>query len=338
MYLRITERVLVFLSLSIAFVACQKSGPVALPPLTDYRDGSNLFAIKIPAAWQQSSEPGNLNLYNTQDAWNRFADPTTNSKTAVRIHVYAEPAGAKKLDEVAESFKSELRQEQAQIDPDVPTTISGVPAVKIPYQLKLDDKNTIYSYRVLAVSDSNTYGYECDGFNQDFKNYSDVFDSIMLTYRIIPKAVQTQQLPEDLIPSQVFSTYQNDVFAIQYPDNFKAASLPASGDIQSSEKFSGYRSDCTIQVDVLDAKKLTVQKVFDQNKGKYPNVADTKKIQMDGLDAYQISYSPVRGIQSRAYFVVKNNKWIRVTFNLATEMAKDFLPAFEKSVTSLKLK
>jgi len=338
MHSPITKRFFILLLLSVVFAACQKSGPVAVPTLQDYRDGSNLFALSVPSTWQQSSEPGKLNLYNTQDAWNRFADPTSNSKPAVRIMVYAEAAGAKKLSDVAEDFKSQLRQEQAQIDPDVQATFGADPAVKIPYELKLDDKNTIYAYRVLAVIDSMTYGYECQGFNDDFKNYAPVFDSVYMTYRAIPKAVQKQQLPEDLIPSQVFKAYEGDAFTIQYPDNFKATPSGASGDILSSVSIQGYRSDCTIRVDVLDAKKLTVDKVFTQNKDKYPNVSGTKKIQMDGLDAYQINYSQVHGIQSRAYFVVKDNKWIRVIVNCATEMQKDFMPVFEKSVASLKLK
>jgi hypothetical protein len=327
--------------LAVVVAGCQKSAPVAVPPLQDYRDGSNLFVIKVPSTWQQSAEPGKLNIYNTQDAWNRFADPTSNSKPAVRIFIYAQAAGAKTLDVVAGDFKSQLRQQQAQIDPDVQTTLAGNPAVKIPYAMKLDSKNTIYSYRIITVSDSMEYGIECQGFNDDFKNYANVFDSVALTYRIIPKAVAQQQLPDNLVPSPTLTTYQNDYFAIPYPENFKATPSGASGDVKASVSIKGYFEDCTIQADVLDAKKLTVDKVFDQNKGNYPN-AKTQKIQLDGLDAYLISYSPVKGIQRRVYFVVKNNNWIRVilTWNEANQKKynADFQQAFEKAVSGLKLK
>ena len=326
---------------AVVVTGCQKSGPVAVPPLEDYRDGSNLFAVKIPTIWQQSAEPGKLNIYNSQDAWNRFADPTSNSKSAVRIFMYAQDAGPKTLEAVAENFKSQLRQEQAQIDPDVQTTFAGSPALKIPYAMKLDSKNTIYSYRIITVNDSMEYGIECQGFNDDFTDYANVFDSVASTYRIIPKAVAQQQLPEDLIPSSTPTTYQNEYFSIQYPENFKATPTGTSGDVKSSVSIKGYFEDCTIEVNVLDAKKLTVDKVFNQNKNNYPN-SKNQKIQLDGLDAYLISYSPVRGIQRRVYFVVKNNNWIRVisTWNEANQKKynADFQQAFEKAVSSLKLR
>lgn len=335
---KIFREILVVIFLAVAFAACQKSAPVTVPPLQDYRDGSNFFAIKVPASWQQSGEPGKLNIYNTQDAWNRFADPTSSSKAGVRVFIYAQDVGAKKLDEVVEQFKDDLRQQQAQIDPDVQTMLAGSPAVKIPYSLKVDSKNTIYAYCTLTVADSVEYGFECQGFNEEFKSYTLVFDTVQATYRIIPKAVAQQQQPEDLIPSQTPATYQNDYFTIQYPDNFIATPKGASGDIMASVFIKGYRADCSVQVDVLDAKKLTVNKVFDQNKGKYPNVSRTQKISIDGLDSYLIDYSPVKSILSRAYFVVKNDKWIRVTLNWYEPMQKDFLPAFEKAVSGLKLK
>jgi hypothetical protein len=327
--------------LAVVIAGCQKSAPVAVPPLEDYRDGSNLFVIKIPSTWQQSAEPGKLNIYNSQDAWNRFADPTSNSKSAIRILVYAQEAGAKTLDAVAGDFKTQLRQEQAQIDPDVQTTLAGSPAVKIPYAMKLDDKNTIYSCRIITVDDSMECGIECQGFNDDFKSYANVFDSVASTFQIIPKVAAQQQLPEDLVPSPNFAAYQNGYFSIQYPENFKAASSGASGEVKASVSIKGYFEDCTIQADVLDAKKLTVDKVYAQNKGNYPD-AKSKKIQVDGLDAYLISYSPQNDIQRRVYFVVKNNNWIRLilTWNESNQKKynADFQQAFEKAASSLKLK
>ncbi|MFZ1081226.1 MAG: hypothetical protein WAO19_04800 [Candidatus Kryptoniota bacterium] len=335
---RFIKEFLTVLFVATAFSACQKNTPVAVPQLQDFRDGSNLFSIKLPVGWPQSAQPAKVWVYNTQEAANKFFDPTSEGKPGVKIYVYADSAHTNSLEAVAQQVKDELRQEQAQIDSDVQTTLAGNPAVKIPYALKIDSKNTVYSYRVVTVADSMTYGYEAAGFNEDFNRYSDVFDSVELTYQIIPKAVAMQQQPEDLVPSQTFSSYQNDNFVIQYPSNFVATPKGASGDIITSVSIKGYRADCIIQVDVLDAKKLDVDKVFNQVKGNYPRSARSMKTKIDGLDAYQISYSPAKGIQSRAYFVVKNNKWIRVTLDWAESMQKDFLPAFEKAATSLKLK
>jgi len=335
---RIVKEFFGVMLLAVTFAACQKSAPVGVPPLQDFRDGSNLFSIKFPEGWPQSAQPGKVWVYNTQESANKFFDPTSEGKPGVKIYVYADSAGSRRLDDVVQEFKDELRQEQAQIDQDVQTTLGGNPAVRIPYAMKLDNKNTVYSYRVLAVVDSTVYGYEASGFNDEYKRYTAVFDSVETTYHIIPKAVAQQQQPEDLIPSQTMKAYQNDYFTIQHPDNFVATPKGAAGDIIASVFIKGYRADCTIQVDVLDAKNLNVDKVFDQNKGKYQNVSGTSKVTIDGLAAYQINYSPVRDISSRAYFVVKNNKVIRITLNWNKPMQSDFLPAFEKAVSGLKLK
>ncbi len=194
----------------------------------------------------------------------------------------------------------------------------------------------------MTVVDSTEYGYECQGFNKEFKRYAPVFDTVETTYRIIPKVVAKEQLPDNLIPSTTPATYQTQYYSIQYPSNFKASPQGASGsDIKNTVTFKGYFEDCTIEVDVLDAKKLDVEKVFKQNKGNYPN-AKSEKTKLDGLDAYVISYSPVRGIQRRVYFVVKNDNWVRIilTWNEASQQKyhANFEQAFEQAATSIKLK
>ena len=45
-----------------------------------------------------------------------------------------------------------------------------------------------------------------------------------------------------------------------------------------------------------------------------------------------------KDVASRAYFVVKNDKIYRVIFNYYAPAKKDFLPAFEKSVASIRIK
>ncbi len=341
MFSRVVKEFLVVSVLAVTFAACQKSAPVKVPPLQSYTDGMNLFSIDIPQAWQQTSEPGKLNLFNSQDAYNRFADPTSNSKPAVRIYVHAESVGGQNLQDIVEQFKDNLRQQQAQIDPDVNTSLAGQPAVKVPYALRINNRNTIFGFAVLTVEDSTEYGYECQGFNEDFKRYAPVFDTVEATYRIIPKLVAKEQLPANLIPSGTTTTYQDKYFSIRYPDNFTATPSGPHGDIKTSVSIQGYFQDCTIEVNVLDAKKLNVEKVYQQNKGKYPR-STAEKTTLDGLEAYRISYSPAPGIQRRVYFVVKDDNWIRVilTWNEAKQKKykANFERAFEDAVASLRLK
>jgi hypothetical protein len=59
-----------------------------------------------------------------------------------------------------------------------------------------------------------------------------------------------------------------------------------------------------------------------------------------GEKASYINYTPpkARNIDSRVYFIVKNNKIYRIILNYYTPMKKDFLPAFEKVIASIRLK
>ena len=57
-----------------------------------------------------------------------------------------------------------------------------------------------------------------------------------------------------------------------------------------------------------------------------------------GQKAAFINYSPVKNINSRVYFMVKNDKIYRVIFNYFTAMKADFLPVFEKIVGSIVIK
>lgn len=339
MHSRFIKEFLIVAVLAVTFAACQTNKPVPVPQLQEFRDGSNLFTVKVPDGWPQSAQPGKLWVYNSNAAADKFFDPTSSSsKPGVKIYVFAQDAGGKTTDDMVQAFKDSLRQMQAQIQPDVKTELAGYPAVKIPYALKIDNKNTVYSFRVLSVVDSTEYGFEASGFNNEYNRYMEVFDSVESTFGIVPKVVVRQQLPENLIPSTTTSAYNNKYLTIQYPDNFTATPRTVSGDLITSEMFKGYREDCTMQVDVLDAKKLSVGKILDQNKGKYPANAHIRKTTLDGLPGYEINYSPYRSIRSRAYFVVKNDKWIRITLNWYEPMQKDYLPAFEKAVASLRLK
>ena len=181
---------LLIVLLAIAFSACQKNTPVAVPQLQEFRDGSNLFVIQVPVGWPQSTQPGKLWIYNTNEAATKFFDPTSEGKPGVKIYAYADSAYTNDLDAVVQHFKDSLRDEQAQIDADVQTTLAGNPAVKIPYALKIDSKNTVYSYRVITVADSMAYGYEAAGFNDEFKLYANVFDTVESTYKSFPRQSQ----------------------------------------------------------------------------------------------------------------------------------------------------
>jgi hypothetical protein len=81
-----------------------------------------------------------------------------------------------------------------------------------------------------------------------------------------------------------------------------------------------------------------LDKVVDQNSKKLSNVTGKGTITISGENARFFNYSPARGIKSRIYFTVKNDKIYRVIFNYYAPMEKDFLPAYEKIIASIRLK
>jgi hypothetical protein len=97
------------------------------------------------------------------------------------------------------------------------------------------------------------------------------------------------------------------------------------------------RLDCSINIDVFDAKKLSVEKVWEQNKGRY-NAKSTGQAKIDDQNAFYADYSPRKDINSRVYFAVKNDKVIRVTINYFAPQKDVYFPTFENMVKSIKLK
>jgi hypothetical protein len=67
-------------------------------------------------------------------------------------------------------------------------------------------------------------------------------------------------------------------------------------------------------------------------------MASRGAVTLDGVKSEYLNYSMVKGVQSRVYFMVKNDKIYRIIFNYYAVMKADFLPAFEKTVGSLVVK
>ena len=101
----------------------------------------------------------------------------------------------------------------------------------------------------------------------------------------------------------------------------------------------GMRNDCSIDIDIRPAKKLELAKVVEQN-SKFFDPKSKGETNIGGDKAMYLNYAPqkVRNINSRVYFIVKNDRIYRIILNYYTPMKKDFLPAFEKVVASIRLK
>ena len=100
---------------------------------------------------------------------------------------------------------------------------------------------------------------------------------------------------------------------------------------------SFFYKKCSIHIDVFGAKKLTVDKVWEQNKGKYKAKGTGTSI-IDGEKTFWVDYTPMASVNSRAYFVVKNDKVVRTTVNYFAPQKEIYFTVFENAVKSIKLK
>jgi hypothetical protein len=162
-------------------------------------------------------------------------------------------------------------------------------------------------------------------------------DTIITSIKLPKPKVKITDPNEAAKPTAEFSKFFNDIVEVQYPDNFECSDAPKKGEITYALNIKGLRQDCDVTFDVQPAKKLTVEKAFEQMKGKF-NPQSTGDASIDATPAKFLMTSPAANIERKMYFVVKNDKLYRVILTWYKPMSKDFQPAFERIVASLKLK
>lgn len=142
---------------------------------------------------------------------------------------------------------------------------------------------------------------------------------------------------EILVPSREFIIFSDKVLSLSYPSNFNPVQPAPKGEVSFTLILQGYRNDSNVLIDVRPAKKLTLEKVIEQNT-KFYKPTSTGETTIDGNKSMYLSYSMTKDVASRAYFVVKNDKIYRVIINYYKPSEKDFLPAFEKTISSIQIK
>lgn len=307
-----------------------------VPELTEYKDPKFAFSIQRPKDWISSSTVGNARFISSEAGVNNFIDPfnATKAKDA-RIQFIAYKTGETAQD-LAKAYKDTSLAEGKIVDKEEDIEHEGVKGKKVTISANYGKDKKMKSFRVFFVKDSLAHIVDFAAFNVGYEEWGPTFDAVLKTIKfgVIPGSKTTAGV---IKPSDTYETYSTQFFTVQYPDNFNFSS-PPKGKNDLSIEMKGDRLDCTVRIDVFGAQKLDVDKVVAQNKGKYVGAGNPVKTTIDGNPAYYIPYSPAKNITSRAYFVVKNDKVIRVTLNWFTPETDTYKPAFEKVVASLKLK
>jgi hypothetical protein len=336
-----SKMLLLFLTalfLALVFVNCGKKRAEVKPlgEITSYKDPLYSFEISYPKEWSKNCIVGTARFYSTPDDQTRFSDPFSGAgRGGVEVKYAVEKSG-EELIRIVKDFKDTMRAEQRIIDKEENIKVEGKEAIRIYLTSNYGKDNIMKSFRIFYVEDSLVCYVNCAAFNTDWEAYSQIFDAVVnsIKWAKKPTAATASAITEK--PSDTFDSYTSNYFTVNYPDNFNFSS-PPKGKNELSVEMKGYRLDCTVRFDVFPAQKLTVEKVVEQNKKNYKTTTATPT-SIDGNSAFYMNYSTVKNVSSRVYFVVKNDKVIRVTLNWYTPESDIYKPVFEKVVASLKLK
>jgi len=309
----------------------KKMDPVPLSEMVEYKDPGIGFSFNHPVGWIVNAQVGTVRMHNAQDVDKKFLDPTGVAPLGVEISVKvarfpAPPAQIKVI-------KDEWVAEGVQIGQDQSVTVDGKAGTKVSYTANWGGGNIIYGHRILVPVDTMLYDLIYSGFGQHYEAYAAVFDASLNSFKM---PVAREKGRDETLPSETFSSYDADLLSFTYPDNFNSTN-PQKGKNELVVELRGYRQDCSIRFDVFSAQGLSVDKVFEQNKGKY-RARSTGKETIGGEAAHYVSYSPAAQVESRAYFVVKNDRVYRITMNWYKPQEAEYMAAYDKVSASIKMK
>jgi hypothetical protein len=322
------------LTLALLLAGCgggKKMEPVAVGEMQEYRDPGIGFSIQYPKGWISEAQVGRVRFFNAPDVNKKFLEPTGAYPIGVTISIdvsrTSDPAAS------IQSFHKDLEQTGMQLEQEQKLTVAGASAIKIPYKANFGSGNLITGYHVLITTDSAFYDIGAAGFGPMFDAYAAIFDASLASFEL-PKP--KEKGADETLPSTTFSSYDAGLFALQYPDNFNPVN-PPKGKFDQALELRGVRLDCSIRLDVFGAKGLTVEKVFEQNKATYKG-RSAQKATVGGESALMVNYPTRADVDSRAYFVVRNDKVLRITMNWYKPQAGKYTEAYEKVVGSIKFK
>jgi hypothetical protein len=322
----------------VGLTGCAKKEP--LPPISGWEKNQDpYFKVRFdyPKGWFKGGESGKISFTSSEAAVGKFFDPTSkDSPDGAQILVsYEKEDTLKTLEQYVDDDRADLNASGFNLKPIEPATVDGTPALKFSYGGRYSDKVTIEATRVFILKDSVLYKAVFWAFNDYFLPYSAAIDTFIATAEL-PRAKAAKV--DESLPSTVYDTYKNDEYlSISYPNNFNPTTPAPKGKVQFMLMLQGYRNDSNILIDVRPAEKLTLEKVVEQNAKSY-KATSSGETTIDGQKAHFLNYSMSKSVASRVYFVVKNDKFYRIIFNYYEPAKKDFLPAFEKSIASIRIK
>jgi hypothetical protein len=308
---------------------------------SQFQDQIFKVSFNYPKDWVVAVDPTKIAVSSSGEAAEKFFDHDQRKADGVQIVVASERSDSMQdYTKFIEDLKGSKTAEGFAVGEISDATIEGLPAKKVSYSGAYDEKTKIKTICVATLKDSTIYYVQYAAFNNLFEEYQSVFDSVVASV-MLPKKIVIQKGVDPAIPVAQIERYSDNYLQMEYPANFGSTDLPKSKDVVSAVRFAGNqegsRRDCTVDIDVRPAKGLSLDKVVAQN-SKFFKPTSKGGASIGGEKASHLNYSVTKNVESRVYFVVKNDKIYRVILNYYAPMKKDFLPAFEKVVASIRLK
>ncbi len=305
--------------------------PLPVGQMQEYRDPIYRFHFMYPQGWVAGGDAGRPRVYNSHEAGQRFLDPLGQYPDGVMIAV--DIFKTEKPQEQKATLIAELANSGRIVGKETPATVGGKPAFKVPYTANFSSKVRETGHHIYVPIDTVLYDLSFSGFGDLYASHAAIFDSMVASFAfprpVVPGRDQT-------LPSDSYTSYDAGMFTFEYPDNFNFVNVPKGSNVLTLG-LRGVRQDCSILFHVFGAKGLTLEKAFNQNKGKYSG-ASTGTTTVSGIPAMTLTYAPTREVERRFIFVVKDDKVYRVTFDWFRPQRTDYLAAYDKVLSSLKFK
>ncbi len=326
---------IVFLSFFILSCEKKKIEKIEVGKMKTYTDPLYKFSINYPTQWKQMGEVGNAKFYQSNEVANNFLDPVNGDRIGAEISVITKIIDSvNTLERISEELENDvLVTERSKIIKEEKFNIKEYNGKKIDFEIPVTNKISIHGYQITFQVDTQFYAIRCRAFGDDYESNQDLFTAITSSFtapKILPKGDIRPR------PSENFSNYETEFFSIQYPDNFNFSKQNQSEKNLSME-LKGQRLDCTIQIDVENAKDLNLEKAFIQKSAAYKSNSNGET-QINGEQAKYVNYSMRKDSKSKSYFFVKNDKIIKVTFNWYKPDEDIYSSIFERVIQSIKLK
>jgi len=334
---------IVVLGLCVLSLSCAKKKAVTMPEMVRYEDSFERFSLSYPKTWLVQADAQQVRIYSSEVAMDKFLNPTSPGQGGCEIALAVKDLDTlKTLNQIVARFKAE-DQGVSTFAPEERVTLAGYDAIKVPYATPVDARNTIHGFRTFALENNTLYTFGCAAFNELFEEYKAIFDSTTKSMKLAKPKVTAARAAE-FVPSETYETYSSNYCDVTYPDNFEYSFPKRPKESEFLIEFKGVREDCILRVEVSPAKKNPVEKIFEvykadsEKSGKYV-IRGSGESTIDGNKAPYLNLS-LKGVavDSKAYFVVKSDKRFYIFLSWYRPEAAFYLPAFEKSVATMKIK